>query len=210
MDQLGRSSFGTMESFPNSRQSDERQIVMLCMIITNDVSDMLGMEPKRLSERKVAQQASQTVRDLRESLGPVMNRVTRLKWRMYFIYIILPAAMLMLILWGRVETTPLFLYTGISLAILVVIYRFALLPMFLQTKIDEKEQRIFQSAYNSMWRPRLFRYVQSTGASLESAMQKLYESGRESNDLSWLEAVMSYTFEDGGLVLFARSQMYVG
>ncbi len=91
MDELSRSSFGMMKAFPNGGDSLERNVLMLCHIIASDVENMVGLEPKNVSKERLAQQSSQTVRDLRESLGPAMRKINRMHTRMRFAYIVFPA-----------------------------------------------------------------------------------------------------------------------
>ena len=90
------------------------------------------------------------------------------------------------------------------------VYRFFLMPTFLKQKLDAKHQKIFESVYDAVWRPRLFRFIQSTGVGLDTAVSRLHESGRESGDSNWLEAVLSYSYGDDGLAFFGRSQLFVG
>ena len=210
MDELGRSSYAMMRAFPNQETAHESNVLMLCHLITSDVQDLVGLEPKKASQRRLAQQASQTVRDLRDSVGPAIGKINRLQWVTRFIYVIFPALIPVILLWGSLTAGMLITTFVVSFGIAICVYRFVLMPSFLEKRMETKQQRIFQSVYNSVWRPRLFRYIQSTGTTLDTALVKLYESGRESDDLPWLEGVLSYCYGDGGLALYARSQLFVG
>ncbi|MEM6692200.1 MAG: J domain-containing protein [Planctomycetota bacterium] len=209
MDFLGRNQFSVMTALDNRDSERDWNIVQLALLISGESAQMVGLEPRQVSDRKLSQQASQTFLDLRETLHKVWMRHFWHEWRLPLLYVGLPVFLLAYLLWGSVTGATLFVVSLTGAISCAVLYWFVLKPKFIDLREQERQRRFWQMSYNRLWRSRLFRFVQSAAVPLEHSVQVLQQAGELHEQPDWAQVIAACASNDPGLVLFADSQRFV-
>lgn len=209
LDEVARDGHGMMAAFPIVRGADEHRLVMICMIIASDIASQTGADFDEVDERKSNRQASAALSDLRESLNSVGSRIAWLErryyWGSFVLLVLVPPLMLVGVLasgnWGAL--------TCLWGAGAAAVYFFLLKPKYLVPKTEEKTQHILLQSYETRWRSRLFRYIQSCGERPGAAFARLHAISEKNGESGWMGLVLSFVHSDPALTIFGRAQAFV-
>ena len=209
LDEVARDGHGMMAAFPLVKGADEHRLVMICMIIAGDVASQTGADFDDVDERKSNRQAATALSDLRESLGAVGARITwlhrRYYWGSFFLLVLFPPFMLA----GAISQESWAALSIVWVGATTAAYFLLLKPKWLDPTTEQKIQRILLRSYESRWRSRLFRYIQSCGEHPSSALARLHATSERNGESGWMGVVLSFVQSDPALVIFGRAQAFV-
>ena len=208
-DELARNSLGMIDAFPVDVDTDDFRLLSLCMMITSEAAQQSEAEHQASGGKKSERQSMATLSDLRDSLGPVIQKVTWQRRRTYvppFVAIVIIAPLL---LFSGFQATVFVLCLTAWALISVAGYYLLLKPKFLDPRADNKTSEVLLQAYRNNWRKRLFRYVQSTGEAPQAAVDRLQDDARATGASEWMNVVLSHIQLDAALIMFGQAQRFV-
>ena len=205
-DELARNGNGVIDSFPYEQDEHGQNVLILCHIIASEVSFETGVEFGNAKEERIQMQADAVVGDIEKSLGNVGSQIQWMKFRHYgFPFLVLWLGPLILTYGFDYWFMVVLIWTAMSVMLMFGVIN----PFFLTKKAEDKTQKIALRAYETTWRPRLFRYVQACHAPSEHSIGQLHKSAHELGRGELMEAVLSYAFQDSAIQLFSRLQPFV-
>ncbi|MGI9472248.1 MAG: J domain-containing protein [Rubripirellula sp.] len=216
--EIARDAHGMRFAFPMNADARDADVFLLIVMVSADLAETAGISPPPANDAKNDQQAVSAFRDLLSTLSRIGNQITRLdfryKWITFLTYffvwsvvtvffVALPMAFLPL----ADSVLPIGLF--VSMAICVLSFIFYVFPKHLKPRLQAKQQECLMNAYESQWRERLFRYVQSCGEPANASFHRLRRAAKNQEESHWVTIVLSYCEADLGLLMFARAQMFV-
>lgn len=228
LDEIARDAHGVQESFPINQEQDDHSLFLLMMMATSDLAETTGVIASAPDEEKNNRQAVSCLRDLKNTLQDIVNRVSwiesKYKWvpftGMYVVYGVAITFIWTMLLLAFDHSASSSTSSGASAIIVLlliggllafpVFYFWWFFPRYLAHRTENARQKYFAECYTKRWRGRLFRYVQSCGESPSNSLTRLNEAAAFHGDSEWMNLVLSFCHSDLGLLIFARAQLFVG
>jgi hypothetical protein len=207
--EIARNSNAFMDAFQAKESETDHRILSLCALLAYEVSEQTGLSYDAHVGEGLTRQADQTVADLRNESERVWAKITWMMWRLNLIAYSLLVLLPLVFLWGWFSRETM-LVIVVAWLILGTLIHFAVVKQFyLNEQSKRGTQRIAIAAYEGVWRPRLFRYVQSCHVSPHDAMETLQKSGYHVGDQQLVGIVLSYAQADFGLRIFHTAQQFM-
>ena len=216
--EVARDAHGMRFAFPMNAEARDADIFLLTVMVSADVAETAGILPPDANDVKNDQQALSAFRDLLSTLSRIGSQLTRLdfryKWITFLVYVFLWSILTLFVViplsfFPQVESIVLPFGLLGSLILCLGSFAFFVFPKYLKPKLQVKQQECLLRAYETQWRERLFRYVQSCGEPASLSFQRLRRAASNQEEAHWATIVLSYCEADLGLLMFARAQMFV-
>ncbi|MCA9101900.1 MAG: J domain-containing protein [Planctomycetales bacterium] len=213
-DEIARDSHGILDEFSllameDDETYDDSRLLRICLMIADDLAAQTGAEYGTTSDASFQALASVTLNDMSESVVEVEARIGKMQRRIlvpaFLGLVVVPPALL----WGLAPLTVLLGISATWWTAAVLVYFLVLKPRYLDKVIERRLKRICLEGYESKWRPRLFRYLQSCGQPPQAALERLYETALHRGAADWMEVVLAYPGADAGLIIFGRAQLFI-
>lgn len=205
-DELARNGNGLMDTFRVECDESDARVLMLCSLIAHDIATETGLEFEPANPQRIERHADSVVADLEKTIHAVSSRLTWLRYRQLG----LPFLALWigpLILTSGMPYWPIFVSGWTVFAVLLF---FALIkPQVLEKRIEARAGQLLLREYETLWRPRLFRYVQASHAPAQVAISQLVKSGSDVGQGRLVDLVLHYAFADRAIHLFSHLQQFV-
>ncbi len=208
-DEIARSSIGFMDTFASAQSEADHRVLLLTQMVAWDALEQSGLHLSDQKNDAITKNAALTVADLRTDSEEVGNRIFWMEKRMTWLPWLMLAAFPPLFAWGWVDTGTIVLGGLVWIALVSGLYFGVISPFILKPWITKKVQRICRDSYESLWRPRIFRFVQGCRVTPNVAMESLRESAFHSGSGQLIDVILSYGINDLGLRTFHLAQCFV-
>jgi hypothetical protein len=205
-DEIARNSNALADSFPTYAEESDFNTLMLVSFIAFDMATDSGLGYPETQPRKIEELADAAVSDISSTI----HALARSLQRMRIVQLVLP---FLAIAFG-----PLILFSGFSywpvlsitwFAMAMSVFFLWLRPRWLEPRADERSRKLVLQAYESQWRPRLFRYVQACHAPASQCISQLANSGELLGEKRLVEIALSFAERDQAIQVFSRLQLFL-
>lgn len=206
---LASDSIGVMAAFPAMQEEAVPQILQLWQMVGQLVTYELGADEPPVNPSLLERSTLQLLKDMRAEVGPVVTRhvnfqrLVRAGWG------------------GGIAFFPTLLLSGflpipalLAVVTLIVVgysvaYRLYLGDKWFDPWFQKQLFNHLKSAYNGVWRPRLFRHQYSVRTSSGEMIHALVRCARETHDDNWAGWIVEMLMSDTGFFVYAAAQPYL-
>lgn len=224
LDEIARDAHGMRDAFATSDDRDDTPLLLLTMMATSDLAESTGLVTPPVDDVKNNRQAVSCLNDLRNTLTEIGNKInwinSKYKWGPFTV-VYIGFGLLSTMLWGglsvvtdqMIASDALEAFMILPLIGSLIAFPFIYFKWFYPKKIeprsDAARNNYFAECYETRWRERLFRFVQSCGESPNESLSRLQGAADYKDDSGWMHLVLGFCSHDVGLLIFARAQLFL-
>ncbi|AMV33705.1 hypothetical protein VN12_16370 [Pirellula sp. SH-Sr6A] len=208
-DEIARSNQRFMETFPALNSKDDYRVLLLTQMAAWDAMDQLNLSLSDQTSPSLMRQADLAVAELRKEYELLERSLTRMENQK----VVLPFYGVMLVplllAWGiggngTFAMLSIFWILGISLCYITFFKRRVVKPW-----VEKKAREMCFDAYEKMFRPRLFMYIQGSRVTPSAAAECLKESAHQTGSGNVIDVIFTYAAGDMGLRGYHVAQCFL-
>jgi hypothetical protein len=207
-DELARSSLEFTETFAWDHHESDQRVLMLATMVAHETMTQSGIDYSKADETKLFRHATAAVNDMAKESEPIWQKNYWLQARIYWIPYICLVFLPLTLVWDRFSFHTTFWVIFIWVIVSSFAYYFALKPLWIDTLSKKRTRRLIVYGYETVWRPRLFRYVQSCNCQPSEAIEALQEMSYHAGQKDLIGMVLSFAGNDLGLRTFHLAQNF--
>ena len=208
-DEIARNNQRFMETFPALKSKEDYRVLLLVQMAAWDAMDQLNLTLSDEKSPSLMRQADLVVAELRKEYDMLERSLSRMENQKvvlpFYAILLLP----LLLAWGignngTFAMLSIFWILGLSLCYITFFKRLIVKPW-----VERKARDMCFDAYEKMFRPRLFMYIQGSRVTPTAAAECLKESAHQTGSGEVIDVIFTYAASDLGLRGYHVAQCFL-